>query len=96
MGFATAVSPGWGNLVAEVEDAPRAFVPRSHRGVALSTEHSQGGDTLSTAALRDGRLKCCRLPCVELTTKGEQKQEEKSKRPRMKTRIKRETECACD
>lgn len=26
MGFAMAVSKGWGNLVAEVEDAPGAFV----------------------------------------------------------------------
>lgn len=26
MGFATAVSRGWGNLVVEVEDAPGAFV----------------------------------------------------------------------
>lgn len=26
MGFATAVSRGWGNLVVEVEDAPEAFV----------------------------------------------------------------------
>lgn len=42
----------------------RAIVRRSHGGVALSAEHSQGGDTLSCSALRDGeqrqRLKCCR------------------------------------
>ncbi|KAA8589090.1 hypothetical protein FQN60_010435 [Etheostoma spectabile] len=48
----------------------RAIVPGSHGGVGLSAEHSQGGDTLSSAALRDGeqrqRLKCCRLAC-ELT-----------------------------
>lgn len=63
----------------------RAIVPGSHGGVALSTEHSQGGDALSTAALRDGeqqqRLKCCRVACGELTTKGGgQKQGERSKR----------------
>lgn len=32
----------------------RAIVPGSHGGVALSAEHSQGGDALSSAALRDG------------------------------------------
>ncbi len=87
----------------------RAIVPGSHGGVALSTEHSQGGDALSSAALRDGeqrqRLKCCRLARVELTTKGGgQKQEEKSKRTGMKMRIRngekrkinRETACVCD
>lgn len=67
----------------------RAIVPGSHGGVALSTEHSQGGDALRSAALRDGeqrqRLKCCRLACIELTTKGGgQKQ---GKHTRMKTGI---------
>lgn len=71
----------------------RAIVPGSHGGVVLSTEHSQGGEALSSAALRDGeqrqRLKCCRLARVELTTKGGgQKREEKSKRTRMKIRVK--------
>lgn len=46
----------------------RAIVPGSHGGVALSSEHSQGGDALNSAALRDGeqqqRLKCCWLACV--------------------------------
>lgn len=40
----------------------RAIVPGSHGGVALSAEHSRGGNALSSAALRDGeqrqRLKC--------------------------------------
>lgn len=71
----------------------RAIVPGSHGGVVLSAEHSQGGDALSGAALRDGeqrqRLKCCRRACGELTTKGGgQKQEERSKRTGLKIRIK--------
>lgn len=62
----------------------RAIVPGSHGGVVLSTEHSQGGDALSSPALRDGeqqqRLKGCRQALVELTTEeGGQKQGEKSK-----------------
>ena len=78
MGFATAVSLGLGNLVAEVEDAPEAFVEDHFAGeprgrIVLSTEHSRGGDASSGSALRDGeqqqRLECCRLPCGESTTK---------------------------
>ncbi len=86
----------------------RAIVLRSHGGVALSAEHSRGGEALSGAALRDGeqrqRLKCCRRACVELTTKGGgQKQGEESKiykkgiedfRGTKKTNC--ETACACD
>lgn len=86
----------------------RAIVRRSHGGVALSTEHSRGGNALSGSALRDGeqrqRLECCRLACGELTTKGGgQKQEDESKRARRKIRIKegqkltnRERTCVCD
>lgn len=52
----------------------RAIVLWSHGGVVLSTEHSQGGDTFSRPTLRDGeqrqRLKCGRVACGELTTKG--------------------------
>lgn len=48
MGFATAVSLGWGNLVAEVEDAPEAFVeghcPAEPRGrSAVSRTQSRRG-----------------------------------------------------
>lgn len=62
----------------------RTIVPGSHGGVVLSTEHSQGGDALSSAVLRDGeqrqRLKCCRQACVEMTTKGGgQKQGERNR-----------------
>lgn len=70
----------------------RAIVPGSHGGVALSAEHSQGGDALSSAALRDGeqrqRLKCCRLACGESTTKGGRKREEESKRTTLQIRNK--------
>ena len=42
----------------------RAIVPGNYGGVVLSAEHSQGGDALGSAALRDGeqlqRLKCRR------------------------------------
>lgn len=67
----------------------RAIVPVSHGGVLLSTEHSQGGDALTSASMRDGeqqqRLRCCRQPLIELTTKGvEQKQGEEPKHTRMK------------
>lgn len=67
----------------------RAIVPVSHGGVVLSTEHSQGGDALTSTSMRDGeqqqRLKCCRQLLIELTTKGvEQKQGEERKHTRMK------------
>lgn len=67
----------------------RTIVPGSHGGVVLSTEHSQGGDAFSAAALRDGeqrqRLKCCRQAFVELTTKGgAQKQGEQSEHTGLK------------
>lgn len=78
-------------------------MPGTRGGVVLSAEQSQGGDALSTAALRDGeqqqRLKCCRLKCAELTTKGKgQKRGEKSRRARRKIKIKKnnKAECACD
>lgn len=78
----------------------RAIVPVSHGGVVLSTEHSQGGDALSGAALRDGeqrqRLKCCRQALVELTTKGGgQKQGEESKHKNEHLRGAKNRRAAC-
>lgn len=84
----------------------RAIVLVSHGGVALSTEHSQGGDALNSAALRDGeqqqRLKHCRLACGELTTKGgEQEQGARGEQVYKKEnaelkKTKAKTACACD
>lgn len=84
----------------------RAIVLVSHGGVALSTEHSQGGDALNSAALRDGeqqqRLKHCRLACGELTTKGGRTGAGKARGASVQERnseLKKtngKTACACD
>lgn len=90
--------------MAEVDGAPGAFmegiVPGSHGGVVLSTEHSQEGDTFSHAALTDGeqqqRLKCCRLACGGLTTKGGgRKQKGRANVRERKFGIKRREKTAC-
>lgn len=60
MGFSTAVSPGWGNLVAEVVKAPRAFVeghcPGEPRGrSAVNGTQSRRGNAGSALSFEGWR-----------------------------------------